>query len=249
LQAAKAIFRVAGAIAALAPVAASAADLGAAPDFYYTPPPSAPVASTSWGIFGDATLSATFLANDLTDDDWAVSLGGVFVFPLGAGWSASLQANNSYLFEADDWSSAIEANLFYVTPTWAAGAFATVATDDVYVLGGEVALFVNNVDLVGELGYVFGDTDAIDAAAGAYYYFTPDTYVGLEVGSTWFDGGGDYQTALVGVEHRFANTPVTGFLDAGWDNAGGDNFHVTAGSRILFGGPTTLQEYFRANPF
>lgn len=249
MRAGKAILAIAGAVAALGTTAAWSADIGAAPDLYYAPPPATPDASAPWGVFGDATLSATFLANDLTDDDWAASLGGVFVLPFGNGWAVSVEGDTSYLFEADDWQSAVTGNLFYVAPTWAAGVFATAATEDVYLLGGEAALFINNVDLVGELGYVFADTDAIDAFVGAYYYFNPNTYVGLELGSTWFDGGGDFQTASVGVEHLFAGTPLTGFVDAGWDNAGGDNFQVTAGSRILFGGPTTLQDYFRANPF
>lgn len=248
MRAVKTILSVAGLMLAVG-TPASAADLGVAPDLYYTPPTATPVASAPWGIFGDATLSATFLANDLSDDDWAVNLGGVFVLPFGNGWNLSLEGDNSYLFDADDWSSAVTANLFYVAPTWAAGAFAIATSDEVYEVGGEVALFVDNVDLVADLGYVFGDEEAVDAGLGAFYYFNPDTYVGVEFGSIWFDGGGDFQTASVGLEHRFASTPVTGFIDAGWDNAGGDNFQVTVGSRILFGGPTTLQEYFRANPF
>jgi hypothetical protein len=225
---------------------ASAADFESAPSLYYAPTTSTP---TPGSVFGDLTLAATYLANDLSDDDWAASIGGVLVFPFGNGWSASLEGDAAYLFDASDWSSAATANLFYVAPTWAAGVFATIATDDVYVLGGEVALFVNNVDIVGELGYIFGDTDAIEAALGLYYYFNPDTYVGLEVASVWPDGGGDFQGVSVGIEHRFAGTPFTGFLDAGWDNAGGDNYAVTAGTRILFGGPATLRDYFRANPF
>jgi hypothetical protein len=246
MRATKTILRAVVAFGLIGATTAWAADLGGPQGFYYSPPTSTP---TPGSIFGDATLAATFLANDLTDDDWAASIGGVLVFPFGNGWSASLEGDSSYLFDADDWSSAVTANLFYVAPTWAAGVFVTIATDDVYALGGEMALFVNNVDIVGELGYIFGDTDAIDAAIGVYYYFNPDTYVGLEVASVWFDGGSDYQQASVGIEHLFAGTPFTGFLDAGWDNAGGDNYQVTAGTRILFGGPATLRDYFRANPF
>jgi hypothetical protein len=228
--------------------AALAADIGVAPD-YYAPPPQPLAQAASPGIFGDATLSATFLANDLSDDDWAASLGGVFVFPLGNGWSASIQGNTSYLFDSEEWASLLEADVFYVAPGWAAGAFVSAGDEEVYTLGGEAAVFTERFDFLGEVGYVFADTDAVEAAAAAYYYITPDTYVGATVGSTWFDGGGDFQTASVGAEHRFADTPVTGFIDAGWDNAAGDNFQVTAGSRILFGTYGTLKDYFRANPF
>jgi hypothetical protein len=243
----KIVARATAALALLGSSAAWAADIGGAQDFYYSPPTSAP---TPGNPFGDLTLSATFLANDLTDDDWAVNIGGVFVFPMANGWSVSVEGDSSYLFEAEDWHAAATGNLFYVAPTWAAGVFATAATDDIYVLGGEAALFVGNLDIVGELGYVFADSDAIAAALGLFYYLDPNTYVGLEVASTWFDDdGGDFQQASVGIEHLFAGTPFTGFIDAGWDNAGGDNWQVTVGSRLLFGGPATLRDYFRANPF
>jgi hypothetical protein len=235
------------AIVALGASGASAADLGGGSDYY------APAASPSYGnasgVFGDVHLSASYFGND-DADDWAAAIGGVVVVPFGNGWNAALEADAAYLFEAEDWVAATTGHVFYLTPGWAAGVFASITTEDTSSAGVEVAAFVNNVDLIGKVEYGFEDPNFWGLTAAANLYFGPNTAITGTVGTAWRDDADDFQVASLGVEHRFDSSPVSAFGEVGWTNLVDDSYSATAGARVVWGGAgSTLQDYNRANPF
>jgi hypothetical protein len=200
------------------------------------------------GIFGDVNVSASYFGGDIPDE-LSVDLGGSIVLPFGNGWNAALESQLGYRFEAGDWFAAGTGHLFYANRSVAAGAFVHADTDETYGLGVEAAAFVNNVDLIGEIGYFNASLDYWAAAGTANLYFDPNTALTGTLGGAWGDGDG--WKADVGIEHRFASSPLSGFAEIGWTDIGGPSaYRLTGGARFVFGdsGPT-LQEFNRKNPF
>jgi hypothetical protein len=237
------------ALLALGASASTAADFGTGTD-YYAPPTAAPGPA---GIFGDAHLSATYFGAD-GDDDVSIDLGGVVVVPFANGWNAALEGDVGYLFDAGEWAAVGAGHLFYLAPTWAAGAFiegAATDADDALGVGVEAAAYISNVDVIGTVEYGFSSPDFWLASAATNVYFDPNTAVTAGLGGAWFDGGDNAFAANVGLEHRFTNSPVSGFAEFGWtDFTGDDTWTATAGARVVFGAAgQTLQDYNRANPF
>jgi hypothetical protein len=236
------------ALLALSASASTAADFGTGPD-YYAPPASSPAAGPA-GIFGDVHLSATYFGTE-GEDDGSIDLGGVVVVPFANGWNAAFEADTGYLFNAGDWNAIGAAHLFYGTPAWAAGAFVEATTEETFSVGAEAAAFVNNVDVIGTVEYGFSDPDFWQASAATNIYFDPNTAVNAGLEGSWFDGSDGAYAANLGLEHRFNNSPVSGFAEVGWtDFTGNDTITATAGARVVFGAAgQTLQDYNRANPF
>ena len=237
------------ALLALSASASTAADFGTGPD-YYAPPASSPAAGPA-GVFGDVHLSATYFGTE-GEDDGSIDLGGVVVVPFANGWNAAFEADTGYLFNAGDWAAAGAGHLFFLTSTWAAGAFVegNTETDGVGV-GVEAAAYISNVDVIGTVEYGFSDPDFWLASAATNIYFDPNTALTAGLGGVWFDGADGSFAANVGLEHRFNNSPVSGFAEVGWtDITGDDTIIATAGARVVFGAAgQTLQDYNRANPF
>jgi len=238
------------AILALIPSAASAGDLTGG-NGYYAPPPAAAAASYGpTGIFGDVNLSGTYYGGDIPDD-FSLDLGGTVVVPFGNGWNAALEHELGYMFDAHDWVAAGTGHIFYNNMMWAAGAFAYLSTEDTHGIGVEAAAFVNNFDIIGELGYYWSSPDYLAASGGANVYFDPNTAVSGNLGVLFVDGGSDGWEADVGFEHRFESSPFSGFAELGWVDLDGSNaFNATAGARFVFGDSgSTLQDFNRRNPF
>jgi hypothetical protein len=235
------------AILALGATGATAADLGGASD-YYAPPASNSYAAP--GIFGDVHLSATYFNAD-SDDDWSVDFGGVVTVPFGNGWNFAVEGDAGYLFDADEWVALGTAHIFYLNPTWAAGIFGTVTTEDQSSAGVEAAAFIgSNVDVIGTAEYMFEDPNFWGVTAAANVYFDPNTAITGTVGTAWSDDADDFQVAALGIEHRFDATPVSAYAEAGWTNLVDDAYSITGGARVVFGAAgSTLQEYNRQNPF
>lgn len=219
-------------------------------DTGYGAPPSSSANYGPAGIFGDAHLSAIYFDGG-SSDGVAVDLGGVVVLPFNNGWSAAFEADTGYLFGPDDWVASTAGHYFYTGQSWAAGGFFELTTEDVYAVGAEGAAFINNIDAVASFEFGFGTQEFMQAAQTLNFYVDPNTALSGGLEGAWFDGGGDAQAAFVGVEHRLADSPVSGFVDLGWDNfTGDDTYFALVGGRIVFGDSGfTLQEYNRANPF
>jgi hypothetical protein len=237
------------ALLALSASASTAADLNTGAD-YYAPPAAAPGPA---GVFGDVHLSATYFGRE-GDDDVGIDFGGVVVVPFANGWNAALEADVGYLFEAGEWGAVGTGHLFFLASTWAAGAFvegAVTETNDAVGVGVEAAAYIGNVDVIGTVGYGFTDPDFWQATAATNIYFDPNTALNAGIGGTWVDDADGAFSANVGLEHRFNNSPVSGFADLGWTNIGNeDTIIATAGARVVFGAAgQTLQDYNRANPF
>jgi hypothetical protein len=235
------------AIIALGATGATAADLGGGSDYYAPPASSASYGAP--GVFGDAHLSATYFNAD-SNDDWSVDFGGVVTVPFGNGWNVALEGDAGYLFDAGDWVALATGHVFYLNQAWAAGIFGTITTEDQSSAGVEAAAFINNVDVIGTVEYMFEDPKFWGATAAANLYFDPNTAVTGTVGGAWSDDADDFQLASLGIEHRFDATPVSAYAEAGWTNFVDDSYSLTAGARFVFGAAgSTLQEYNRANPF
>ena len=236
------------AIVALSASGSFAGDLTSGGGYYAPPASSSPYGSA--GIFGDVNLTAIYLGGDI-DDDFGIDLGGAVVAPFGNGWNAAVDGDVGYFFNADEWVAGVNGHLFYANQAWAAGAFVYADTEDTYGIGAEAAAFINNVDVIGDLGYFASTPDFWAASAATNVYFDPDTALSLGLGGAWFDGGGDAWMANAGIEHRFNSSPVSAYADLGWIGSGSaDNVEAIAGARVVFGDAgTTLQDYNRANPF
>jgi hypothetical protein len=233
------------AVVALSAWGSLAADFNSGND-YYAPPSSAPGAA---GVFGDIHASATYFGGDA--DDVALGFGGSVVVPFGNNFNAAIKADADYLFDAHDWIAGTSAHVFYANDVFAAGLFGVLTTEDTFGGGAEAAVFVNNVDVIGRVGYFDSSPDFWAADGAVNLYFDPNTAMTAGLGGVWFDSGSDGWTADMGLEHRFNNTPVSAFADLGWTNAeGGDVYAITGGARYVFGdaGPT-LQDFNRRNPF
>lgn len=237
-------------LAACAAIALSASgslagDLTNGGDYYAAPPQSSYGPA---GIFGDINLSGTYFGGDIPDD-FSLDLGGSIVLPFGNGWNAALDHDLGYRFEAQDWYFGGTGHLFYGNQAFAAGAFAHADTDEIYGAGVEGAAFVNNADVIAKVGYFNGSLDHWAAEGSANVYFDPDTAISGAVGGYWGDSDG--WSADVGLEHRFTNSPFSGFAEIGYTDLDGANaYSVTGGARFVFGDSgSTLQEFNRRNPF
>jgi hypothetical protein len=234
------------AILVLSATGAPAGDVTYGNDYVYAPESSP--ASASSGIFGDLNLSGTYTNGDVAKE-YSLDLGGSAVLPFGSGWNAALDYQLGYRFEADDWFAAGTGHLFYNNGSAAGGAFVHADTDETYGGGVEAAAFAGNVDLIGEIGYFNASADYWSAAGTANLYFDPDTALSGMVGGSWGDASG--WQGDVGIEHRFTNSPFSGFAEIGYSDLGAANsYHVTGGARFVFGDSgSTLQEFNRRNPF
>jgi hypothetical protein len=233
------------AIVALGASGALAGDLGYGND-YYSPPASG--GSGGGGVFGDVNLSGTYTNGDVPKE-FSLDLGGSVVLPLGNGWNAALDHQLGYRFEAGDWFAGGTGHFFYANRSVAGGAFVHADTDKTYGVGVEAAAFVNNVDVIGEVGYFTNSANHWAAAGTANVYLDPDTALSGTLGRAWGDADG--WEADVGFEHRLSNSPISGFAGIGYSDVGGPSaYHVTGGARFIFGdsGPT-LQDFNRKNPF
>lgn len=223
-----------------------AGDLNNGGDYYA--PQASPYSAS--GIFGDVNLSGTYVGGD-ADDDFSLDLAGSVVLPFGNGWNAAIEHQLGYLFQAGDWFAAGTGHVFYGGQLWAVGAFLHVDTDDTVGVGVEGAAFVNNVDLIGEVGYFNASPDHWSTSGTVNVYFDPDTAVSGRLGGLWVESGSNAYEADIGIEHRFNSSPISAFAELGWTDFGGpDEFHATAGARMVFGDSgSTLQDFNRRNPF
>lgn len=233
------------ALLAVGATSASAGDVTYGNDYAYAPPSPAGNAS---GIFGDLNLSGTYTNGDVPQEI-SLDFGGSLVLPLGSVWNAAIDHQLGYRFEADDWFLGGTGHFFYNNRSVAGGAFVYADTDDTYGVGAEAAAFAGNVDLIGKIGYFSDSVNYWDATGTANVYFDPDTALSGTVGGAWGDASG--WQGDVGIEHRFMNSPFSGFAEIGYTDLGSDNaYHVTGGARFVFGDSgSTLQEFNRRNPF
>lgn len=241
----KIILLAGSALLAVGISASVAGDLTYGNDYYA---PAAPTDSGPLGVFGDMNLSGTYTNGDVPSE-FSLDLGGSLVLPFGNGWNAALDPQFGYRFQADDWFAAGTGHVFYANPAVAAGAFVHADTDETYGLGAEAAAFAGNVDVIGEIGYFNASSNYWSAAGTANVYFDPDTALSGTLGTAWGDTDG--WEADVGLEHRFMNSPFSGFAELGYSDIGGPaSYHVTGGARFFFGDSgSTLQEFNRRNPF
>jgi hypothetical protein len=228
--------------------ASLAGDLGYGNDYYAPPASSGSGGGGPSGVFGDVNLSGTYTNGDVPSE-FSLDLGGSVVLPLGNGWNAALDHQLGYRFKAGDWFAAGTGHFFYANQAVAGGAFVHADSDEKYGVGVEAAAFLTNVDLIGEVGYFKDSADYWGLAGTANVYFDPDTALSGTLGGALGDGDG--WAADVGVEHRLANSPFSGFAEVGYTDLGGpDAYHVTGGARFVFGNSgSTLQEFNRKNPF
>jgi len=197
---------------------------------------------------GDINLSGTYTGGDVPDE-FGLDLGGSIVLPFGNGWNAALDHDLGYNFEAGEWFFGGNGHVFYNNQAFAAGVFAHADTDDTYGGGAEAAVFVNNVDIVGKIGYFDSSPDYWSAEGSTNVYFDPNTVLSGRVGGAWGDAEG--WEAGVGIEHRVNNSPLSGFAELGYsDTDTADAYHVGGGVRFVFGDSgSTLQDFNRRNPF
>jgi hypothetical protein len=223
----------------------SAGDLTYGSNYGYAP---ASTSSGSSGIFGDLNLSGTYTNGDVPKE-YSLDFGGSLVLPFGNGWNAALDHQLGYRFEADDWFFGGTGHFFYNNRSVAGGAFVHADTDETYGGGLEAAAFARNVDLIGKIGYFSDSANYWDASSTANVYFDPDTALSGTVGGSWGDASG--WQGDVGIEHRFIDSPFSGFAEIGYTDLGAaSSYHVTGGARFVFGDSgSTLQEFNRRNPF
>jgi hypothetical protein len=97
-----------------------------------------------------------------------------------------------------------------------------------------------------------GGCEFWSVAAWADLYVSPNTRLGVEA-AAWLDIlGEDIWSVWGSAEHRFAGTPISAFIRAGYQGDTGPGFEtVTAlgGIRVLFDGRMTLQRHDRNVPF